>query len=325
MGHIIRSLALADILKNEFNVVFAIQTPSNSILKTIHQIVETVIHLPGTGDYTQDCNNLCDYLNTDMVVVIDGYNFRTDYQKRIKEKGCKVIVIDDLFNWHHVADAIINHADEVDILNYSKEDYTRLFTGLEYALLRKEFLSTQKRKRTITSIKKIFISMGAADINNLTSRFCKALIEIKGIEEIHLMLGSINPHLNEVNEIIKSSLDVKIIPHFNISAEELSGLLNECDLCICPASSISLESCAVGIPLLSGHTADNQRNILMGLEKHKAALNAGDFNTIETEEIKKIINEIKENSTTLNSMISNQADMIDGKSPQRLLEIFKNI
>jgi UDP-2,4-diacetamido-2,4,6-trideoxy-beta-L-altropyranose hydrolase len=325
MGHIVRSLALADMLKDEFSVVFAIQEPDNNTLKAVHQIVETVIHLPKTDDFQADCKNFSDYLRNDQIVVLDGYNFQTDYQRSLKKKGCKLIVIDDLILWHHVADGIINHADQIDPRIYSKEDDTKLYLGLDYALLRKPFLSREGKARQISFVKKVFISMGAADINNITSKFCSALIEIAGIEEIHLMLGSINPHLKELNELAISSPDVKIISHFNINAAELSALLKKCELCICPASSISMESCAVGIPLLSGYTAENQMNILHGLLKHEAAISLGNFNTIKKEEIIDCIHQLRADSEKLDTMVKNQSKMIDGRSPERLLTIFKDL
>lgn len=325
MGHIIRCLALADMLKNDFTIVFAIQEPVESVIKNIHSVTETILHLPITNDYSCDAIRFSGFLDASDIVVLDGYHFKTDYQKVIKEKGCKLVVIDDLHDWHHLADAIINHAAGIDELVYSKEKFTKLYLGLDYVLLRKPFLNNTNELKNKHSLQKVFISMGAADANNLTQKFTEALIEIKGIEEIHLMLGSINPNLASIDELIKKTVHLKIIKHFEISAQELAELLKTCDLAICPASSISLESCAIGIGLISGYTAENQKGILQGLIDKKAVIDFGNLNTIKAERIISEIKKIAESPTQLNNLIENQKKLIDGVSPKRLLNIFKEM
>src|ERR1044072_5150725 len=124
MGHVVRSLALADMIRQDFDIVFAIQQPGDEVLKMIHQVTETVIHLPVTADYSDDSLRFCEYLDSEQIVVLDGYHFRTAYQEAIRKKGCKLVAIDDLHAWHHVADLVLNHADGVEHGFYSTEEYT---------------------------------------------------------------------------------------------------------------------------------------------------------------------------------------------------------
>lgn len=325
LGHVVRCLALADMLKDNFDIVFAIQNPNPSVLKLINEITPNVIILNAFTHSVTDSNEFSKHLDSNDIVVLDGYNFKTDYQKTIKARGCKLVVVDDLHAWHHVADVIINHADGVSIKDYSVEEYTKLCLGLNFALLRKEFLKANNFNREIQTVKKVFISMGAADINNITQKFTEALLEIDGIEEIHLMLSSINPNLESLKLITESQKKCKIISHFNISAGELVELLKQCDICICPASSISLESCAVGIGLVSGYTAENQNSILNGLLKNDVCISLGDLNKIKLNEIKAKLQELIENKELPKLHIKNQSLMIDGKSGERLLEVFKKI
>ena len=62
MGHVMRCIALADMLKNNFNIAFAIQTPTESVIKNIHSITETILHLPSTADYKQDATSFTQFL-----------------------------------------------------------------------------------------------------------------------------------------------------------------------------------------------------------------------------------------------------------------------
>jgi UDP-2,4-diacetamido-2,4,6-trideoxy-beta-L-altropyranose hydrolase len=325
MGHIVRCIALADMLKNDFNIVFAIQKPVESVIKTIHTITQMIIHLPQTDDYTADATNFTTYLNTNDIVILDGYNFKTEYQKSIKDKGCKLVCIDDLHAWHQYADIVINHAEGIQASVYSTEDYTQLYLGLNYVLLRSPFLHGDNPNKKLNSIKKVFISMGASDIANNSGKFTEALISLPGIEEIHLMLGSINPNLNVIQNLIDTNKQVKIIPHFDISDEELRELLRQCDIAICPASSISLECCATGIGLISGYTAENQMDNLNSLDKRKTLVNFGDLLQLSITEIQTKISILIKHPEIFNDMIIRQKQMIDGKSPYRLLGVFKNL
>ena len=325
MGHVVRSCALAAMLKDNFTIVFAIQQPIESVLKTIHSVTETILHLPLTEDFDQDAVNFSEFLESTDIVVLDGYNFKTDYQKTIQKKGCKLLVIDDLHSWHHFADAILNHADGIKESVYSKENNSKLYLGLDYVLLRKPFLENTSETRKISAVKKAFISMGAADINNLTQKFTEGLIQIKEIEEIHLMLGSINPNLTSIDTLIANNKQIKIIKHFEISAEQLADLLKKCDIAICPASSISLECCAIGIGLISGYTAENQKGILQGLANKNVILNLGDFNEIAVATITADLKRIVDTPQQLNQLIENQKKLIDGNSPTRLLKIVKEL
>lgn len=325
MGHLIRCLALADMLKKEFTIVFAVQEPEEKILRMIHSVTGMVIALPRTENYIEDSSNFCKFLNEGDIVVLDGYYFKTDYQRAVKEKNCRLVVIDDLHAWHHIADAIINHAENVSPKSYSTEEYTKLYLGFDYILLRKEFLTTKKKERIISSVEKVFLSMGGGDVNNLSSKFTEALMNLAFIKEIHVMLGTVNPNLESIKLLAEKSINQKILIHFDITAAILNELLQQCDLSICPASSIALESCAVGTGLISGITAENQKGILNGLIKHESAIDLGDMNMITREDITGKIKAISNAPQILNKLIKNQSKMIDGKSPERMLEIFRSL
>lgn len=323
MGHVVRSLALAEMLKSEFDIYFAIQNPSDYVLNTIQKTTSNLISLPSTNNFIEDLNNFLNHLKGDEIVVLDGYNFESEYQNGIKEKGCKLVAIDDLHSWHQFADIVINHADGASQMDYSAESYTEFYLGLNYILLRKEFLHSDFRKNKITSVSKFFISMGAADEHNNTLKFSEALSEIKSVTEIHLMLSDLNPHIRKIENLAFKNPQIKI--HLHLSAKEIVELLQECDVVICPASSISLESCAVGVGLISGTTAANQIGNLNGLIKHKTLINFGDMNSLTSKDIKNKLLKLIPYPTVFNELISNQKQMIDGKSPERLLNVLKKL
>ncbi len=325
MGHVVRSLALADMLKDDFSIAFAIQQTDKSVINKISESTNEIIVLPHTNNFSEDASDFYSHINPLDIIVLDGYNFKTDYQKTVKASNAKLVAIDDLHAWHHVADAIINHADDIQKSDYSAEPYTKFFLGLNYILLRKEFLTTSLITKKVNTISKVFISMGAGDINNLSLKFTHALLNVKGITEIHLMLGLINPNLQTIQDLIKKNTQVKIIAHFNINAKELKKLLQSCDVAICPASTIALECCAAGIGLISGYTAENQLGILKTLIKYNSAVDFKNLNQLSIEDIRINFEKLFQDTEMLNELIKNQSKMIDARSPERLLNVFQEL
>lgn len=324
LGHIVRCLALADMLKTHFEIIFVLQKTIKEVTDLIESKGYSLILLPINNDYNVDSQYFVKSIQSKDIVVLDGYHFKTDYQQAIKNKGCKLVVIDDLHAWHQVADLIINHANNAKISDYSVEEYTQFALGLNYVLLRSEFLNSNKKVKEIQHVKNIFISMGAADIYNVTQKFTEVLIEIKDVEQINLMLSPINPNLASIEKLANQHPEI-IKLHFNISANQLVELLEYCDLSICPASSISLESVAVGIPIISGYTAENQLDNLDGLNEQKIILNFGNLVALSKEELKEKIEAVINQPKLLNELINNQQKIIDGKSPERLMRLFENL
>ncbi|MBK6445840.1 MAG: hypothetical protein IPF81_11245 [Bacteroidetes bacterium] len=57
MGHVVRCLALAEILRGTYAVSFAIQEPEESTLLEIRMVVKEILILPKVTDYKIDALN----------------------------------------------------------------------------------------------------------------------------------------------------------------------------------------------------------------------------------------------------------------------------
>ena len=138
MGHFIRTLALAEMLKDDFYCIYATQSPTYYQINEIEGVCHERIDLPADETHF---NVFIDLLKGDEIVVLDNYYFSTEYQRAIKAKGCKLVCIDDMHDKHFVADVIVNHAP-ISSSNYSATAYTKLLLGFNYALLRQDFLKS---------------------------------------------------------------------------------------------------------------------------------------------------------------------------------------
>ena len=169
LGHVYRSLALASILNLEFECHFAIVEPEEVLKTMIQRVCPVCIELPPLNSCKKEAQFIVNtYLANYDIVITDHYKVNTEYQSIIKTGNCKLVCIDDIYAYHFVADAVINHAPGLRQSNYSIEDYTKLYLGLDYSLLREEFYQAAMAKRHIESIDNLFICLGGADTHNLT-------------------------------------------------------------------------------------------------------------------------------------------------------------
>lgn len=323
MGHLIRSLSLAQMLKENFEISFLLNQHSENI--------ERIIASEGFDSkcITHDENEAkeeLEYQEAD-IVVLDGYNFNETLQKSIKGKGKSLVYIDDIHKQHFWADAIINVSDSVTQQDYSAESYTRFLLGSKYALLRPEFIEWRRTlAKEIKTVSQVMISMGGADSGNISLKILRAIENIPSIKKTHIIIGALNLHEQELMTYAQKQINKnEIIIHKNISAQKMGILMNECELVICPASGTCLEAAAVGTGIISGYTAENQLGILNGLINKKCVSNIGNFNLISEAEITLHIESYIKNAQEINAMIKNQKRLIDGLSPQRLRRVFNEL
>lgn len=320
MGHLMRCMSLAKMIKNNFDITF--------ILEHHLPLAEQMIKGEKFNlEYIDKKMNENALYNEAEVVVLDGYNYNEETQKKVKANRKKLVFIDDVHNQHFYADAIINVSDSVSKKDYSVEPYTKLFLGSKYALLRIEFIEAAKKApREITRVNRVFLSMGGGDSANITLKALKALHTISSLTNIHVVIGAVNPHREELQAHIDNTKgNTKIILHSGLNAAEMISIMNECQVAICPASGTSLEVAAVGSGMISGYTATNQKGILSGLLEHKCAVSVGDLNAITVEELSNNIEQCIKDLSIINAMIKHQKKLVDGLSPLRIVNMFKEL
>lgn len=310
LGHLTRSLALADMLTDFLHCTFLVQNPSTELVSQFNE-KHSLICLPETTDYLAEAQQLSQqHLCADSIVVLDGYEFRTDYQRIIKESGCKLVCIDDLHAWHFVADIVINQAGGTYTEKYSHESYTQFFLGPAYALLRKPFLelATKERRNLGASSSNIMLAMGGADTDNHTLRILKVLDSSDSEGKIYIVTGIAYKHSGELKQFIQNNNSLNTELFENLNANEMAGVMSACSIAITPPSGIAYEYLCSGGTLYLEKTADNQRDVYDFLIKNKFAL---DFESAF--------------GIVANPKFASMSSPIDGQSPKRLKAIFTSI
>lgn len=272
-GHFIRSLALADMLKDDFDCVFYTQTPTEYQCDEVANVCP-LVSLP--ADDTR-FELFLDELAGDETVVLDNYFFTTDYQRKIKEKGCKLVCIDDMHDKHYVADAVVNHGF-ARLEEFDCESYTRLCLGPKWSLLRKPFIIPVKARERK---KRIVVCFGGADPLRLTDRVVTYLLELGVQYEIVVVLGDA-AYLGEENR-------KRVAVMRNLTAQQMANLFETSSIGVLPASSVRKEAVSRGLNVICGYFTLNQQ---IGYERSLAQndiVPIYDLNELTVQNLKKAL------------------------------------
>lgn len=303
LGHLIRCIALAQMLNQEFEIIFVCREIPDSIVDDLNMAGIKLILVENEDEFFS-------LISTQDLVVLDDYSFGINYQENVKSRCGKLIFIDDLHEMDFVADLIINHAPGVSQSDYRAKEGTQYALGLDYVLLRPAFIEQARKKREISGIRSVMICFGGGDYKNLTLSTVKAIQPYKQFQEIVVITGPAYDQVASLKNLV--SKDSRIRHYHSINEEEMLALMLRSELVIVPSSGILFEALAAGCNVISGTYADNQRIIFERFLKSRAFENAGNFSD---NDIVKAVNSVLSNPV-------NPKRLIDGESGKRILRKF---
>ncbi len=250
LGHLVRCIALSYMLKNEFDITFICREIPAKIKSELDENKFALLEIEDSVFF--------DLIKPKDIVVLDGYHFDTNYQKKIKAKGAKLVCIDDLHDKVFFADLIINHAPNIKASDYRAQPYTKYALGIEYALLRPAFLEQAKKERKIEKIETVLICFGGADFKNLTESTLNIVLKFEEFKKIIVITGSAYNYLGGLNELIQK--DKRVVHYHSIGEQQMLTIMQGTDLAIVPASGILFEALAAGCRVIFGYYVKNQKH-----------------------------------------------------------------
>jgi UDP-2,4-diacetamido-2,4,6-trideoxy-beta-L-altropyranose hydrolase len=292
LGHIYRLLALAEILRRSYTtILFATSVDTDFIVKQIHDICDGIIRLPAfnyvvPSKYQMEeiPFDLHQHLTGQETVITDGYWFGTKYQAEVKERGCKLVCIDDLIEWHFLADMVINHGMREDTGNrYKKESYTRLCLGLGYAILRKVFFRELTDRSQVSPC--VYVCLGGTDHYGYTHQICDMILQ-QTDANVQVVVSDLytsdqRSKLGDLQKKVASRISI----NSNISGEGICDLLDNCTHAVTSASTVAMECVFRGIKPLIGYYTENQVNIYELLLQRQLASGIGNFGDIKQDQV----------------------------------------
>lgn len=320
LGHLYRLFSLVEMIKDRFDFIFLTKEESTTeVIPNDYKVF--TIPKSITIDKEPEWFN-SQFSAESHSVIADGYHFDSSYQYKLKQQGFKLIYIDDLATESMFADVVINHSPYLKTTDYKKQPYTKLALGTQFGLLRPEFLKVAQQKRELNRMDTAFVCFGGADPLDLTMKAVQALLNIKQINQTHVVLGSAYKH-EDLFELVEKH-PKEICVHLNLSEHELVEIMKASHLAIAPASTILYELCSVKMPVLSGFYVDNQELIYKGFLEKDVIYEGGNMEHYEMDDFFKKIQNILDRNNHVQIMEA-QNELFDGHIKSRFVNLIEQI
>lgn len=260
LGHLMRCQALAQavlIAKPNIELIFLVNWQAQQLCESRQDWVGSLHLIPDSLDEAEELQWLTDYIAKQNInaVVLDGYEFSTEYRKRLFASGAYVACFDDTNSHANLyCHLVINGATDADTLNYaSTAPDATLCIGKDYRVMRQEF--SQLSVIPIETRPYLTIVMGGSDPLNLTLPIINLLESINFDGRVQVITGAAYTNLNELKrKLAKTPLSVC---HCH-NSQNMAHRFSQSKLVVSAAGGSQFELQACGSPSILVVVADNQ-------------------------------------------------------------------
>ena len=248
-------------LKDDFSCTFFTVHPTGYQLGELKKVCKYIALEEETK-----FDDFLTYLQGDEIVVLDNYFNTTEYHTQIKDKGCKLVCIDDPHDIRYNCDVLVSHgfvrSDDFDV-----PEGTIVKTGVEWALLRKPFL--KKTNKTGERENSIVVNFGGSDPYNVTERIVEQLLGLQLPYTTKVILG------DKVYLSGRCCNNVEIL--HNLSAEQMAELFETSAIGLFSASTVCIEGLSRGLPMIVGYYVNNQEKGYQRMSERNVISPIGDL------------------------------------------------
>jgi UDP-2,4-diacetamido-2,4,6-trideoxy-beta-L-altropyranose hydrolase len=321
-GHVMRCLALAQAWQDAGgSVTFAMAESTTAIEERLRSEGVGLVRMDAVPASDCDGEQLIALSRTHRPawVVVDGYEFGPGYQRTLRKEGLKVLAIDDnACSGTYAADVVLNqniHARES--LYQNRETYTRLLLGTKYALLRREFVCQREPQEILSIGRKLLVSMGGSDPDNVTSRVMEAMEHVAVADlQVVIVAGGSNPHLASLAGSIASSRHrCRLLNNVANMQEPIAWA----DLAISAAGTACWEYCALGLPAVLVAVAENQIPNAEALHAAGAARLMAGGSGFAIGEMAQLIAQLANSASARQALSRTARTLVDGGGAGRVL------
>src|SRR5579863_67868 len=256
-------------------------------------------------------------------LMVDGYGFGPDYIRKLKDAGLRVLLMDDdgRFDFY-AADAVLNQNICASAAMYEKrEAFTQLLLGSQYVLLRPEFFAESRSREHQAMGRKVLVTMGGSDPDNVTRKVLLALPNIKKKIETKVVVGSGNPRQAELRGLAEElSLEIRI----EQSPENMAPLMRWADVAISGAGGTCWELAYLGLPSIVIALSRDQHEIALGLAQGGIAVSLGWHANLSEKQISDALSSLLGDRESREVMSKRGRELVDGQGAARVVTFLRN-
>jgi spore coat polysaccharide biosynthesis predicted glycosyltransferase SpsG len=306
MGHLSRCLHIAScLLRAEKEVIFHIvgDIERDALNKKIMVV----------GD--EELDGL-----TPKVVVVDRLPYEPSLPKVFKEKGARVILLDNLYTGWEVADVVINPLPHPPYIR-KQPDGMLLFEGPAYMPVGEDFKKIHQAERVIREVvKTILVSCGGTDPYGVTIRLAKAIVEVDPQWEVIFVTGRMYRDSDYLKGIVLKK-GYRIVE----SPPSIASLMEEADLALLTFGLTVYEAACCGLPSILFPPTKEHLLCAEIFSGYGASINMGLIQDCSPSMIIEKIEEICRDRSLRIRISKAGKDLVDGEGARRVANIVLRI
>jgi len=318
-GHLMRCLSLAHAMRTRGWSVTFLTCPLIPSYGERVSDAGCTLKIRTAMDDAQETEQIAREIHADWIV-LDGYPFDAEYQRRLRKGRCKILCLDDqgAFDVYEV-DVILNQNISAREAWYSgKAPGSRLLLGVKHVLLGPQFREWKHKRKTSTSVQRVLVTLGGADPKNITLKILRTLEMLPQSFSVDVVIGGVNLHRHDIEQYASS---MKHPAHVLVDTKDMPSLMDRADLAIAAAGTTSWELLFMGVPFVTGAFARNQRANAEELGKQNVAINAGWYPDAPEEALSAAIGALIDDAETRAFLSRRGLGIIDGKGADRVCDV----
>lgn len=326
-GHVMRCLALAKAWQRVGGRVCYLTAENIPALEkrfAVETFEETRLGVePGSKEDAQQTADWAHRLDASWVVV-DGYRFGPDYIGILKGSGLRVLLLDDdaRFDFYG-ADIVLNQNINAKPEMYGRrEPGTQLLLGADYVLLRPEFLTEARAPGIAGVARKIIVTMGGSDPDNVTSKVLQALSGMAKTDfEARIVVGGGNPH-NASLQAAAQPLGDKV--RLEENPPNMAPLMTWAEVAVSAAGGTCWELAFLGVPMILISLTSDQDANASAISEQGAALSLGWHANLSPRQIGESLKSLMDSPDLRREMSQRGQKLVDGQGPARVVAVMRN-
>jgi UDP-2,4-diacetamido-2,4,6-trideoxy-beta-L-altropyranose hydrolase len=320
-GHVMRCLGLADELRCAgVSSVFVSRPLDVDLFAEVRCRGHAVLALtPSAADATADADETRRTLAEARLVpdwmVVDHYALDEVWERSVGAQ--RLLAIDDTVGRKHDSDVLVNPnwiADWKTRYAPLVPERTRMLVGLEYALIRREFVEARDSGvARRTRVRRVVVCYGGVDLARQSELALGALRAFAnpGLQ-VDLVIGSANPERERLQRIAGHGVSVHVQP-------PVAEIFARADLALCAGGGTLLELACLGVPALVTTVADNQVELTENLAREAVITWLGHAGEIAETDLVRALKHACAHPEELTRQAVRASAIVDGRGIERVV------
>ncbi len=253
-------------------------------------------------------------------VVIDGDRFDSKFLQTVRAAGFRVLLIDDFADRESFpADLILNPNLDDDESAYRKRGATALMLmGPSYILLRREFRQGIEKREIRQAGRKILVTLGRSDPENLTPKIAGALAQCSDLE-VTVIAGAGYNNTDELRKMKAANLRIVFNP------PNMAHFMKDSDQAVIAAGGTLWELLSVGCAVLSYSRNIVQNRVIQALSHRGAVVDMGETRGFDPAELAASVKELADSRGARERMTNLGSRIVDGTGATRVVETIQRL